>query len=115
MLKTLLAKLGSGGAAETDVASVAEGLRSGSVTVIDVREPDEWREGHIRGAVHIPLGSLATQAGTIDRSKPVVTICRSGKRSLRAAEILTSSGFPDVKSMAGGMIAWTAAHQPTTR
>lgn len=115
MFKGLMSRLTGGGAREMDVASVAQELAAGSITVVDVREPDEWREGHIRGAIHIPLGTLSDNLGKIDSSKPVVTVCRSGMRSLRGADILLGAGFEDVKSMAGGMNAWQSARQPIKR
>ncbi len=88
---------------------------AGPVTIVDVREPDEWRGGHIAGAVHIPLGDLARRAGEVDASGPVVTVCRSGRRSLDAVRILQAAGAEDVKSMAGGMIAWQEAGRPIAR
>jgi hydroxyacylglutathione hydrolase len=115
MLRRLLGMLTQGNAKETSIASVAQGLAVGGITVVDVRGDDEWQDGHIRGAIHIPLGSLQASAGTLDRSKPVVTVCRSGMRSLRGADILMAAGFDDVKSMAGGMKAWQSAGQPVTK
>ncbi|MGB3330397.1 MAG: rhodanese-like domain-containing protein [Thermomicrobiales bacterium] len=115
MFKSVMSKLMGGGAQETDVATVVEGLAAGTITVVDVREQDEWRAGHIRGAIHIPLGSLGERTAKIDRSKPVVTVCRSGMRSLRGADTLRAAGFEDVRSMAGGMNAWVSARQPVAR
>jgi len=115
MFKGLMSKLTGGGAQETDVATVAQELAAGTITVVDVREPDEWRDGHIRGAIHIPLGTLGDNLGKIDRRKPVVTVCRSGMRSLRGADILLGGGCKEVKSMAGGMNAWKSARQPIKR
>jgi len=115
MFKGLMSKLTGGGAQETDVATVAQELAAGTITVVDVRETDEWRDGHIRGAIHIPLGMLSDNLGKIDQTKPVVTVCRSGMRSLRGADILLGAGFEDVRSMAGGMNAWQSAHQPIKR
>jgi hydroxyacylglutathione hydrolase len=75
--------------------------------MLDVRELQEWREGHIPGAVHIPLGSLAARVRELDSAKEIVAVCRSGSRSMVAARILTSSGFAQVSNLAGGMIAWS--------
>lgn len=86
-----------------------------STQIVDVREPDEWTEGHIAGAVHIPLGDLLQRAGELDPNRPVVTVCHLGGRSLIAAEALSNAGFQDVASMAGGMAAWEDAGQPITR
>ena len=75
--------------------------------ILDVREPYEWREGHVHSAVHIPLGALTVRARELDPSKEIVVVCRSGNRSMTAAKILTSAGFTQVSNLAGGMIAWS--------
>lgn len=80
------------------------------VTVIDVREPDEYRGelGHIAGASLVPLATVAAAASSIDAQKPLVVVCRSGGRSGKAALWLAERGFARVASMAGGMRAWNA-------
>lgn len=102
-------------APETDIAQVAQARANGEVQIVDVREPDEWAAGHIPDAVLIPLGHLAFRHHELDPKRPVVAVCRSGNRSLVAAELLLNAGFSDVKSMAGGMIAWAQAGHPVTR
>ena len=77
--------------------------QAGAVTLLDVRELDEWVKGHAAGAVHIPLAEL--DPGTVDTAKPIVTVCRSGSRSGKAAAKLSEAGFT-VYNMAGGMSAW---------
>lgn len=76
---------------------------AGDVTLLDVREPEEWVKGHAAGAVHIPLGDI--NPTTLDTSKPIVAVCRSGNRSGKATELLREAGI-DVRNMAGGMNAW---------
>ena len=83
--------------------------------VIDVREPDEWDAGHLAEATLIPLGELAERRHELDPAAPVVIVCRSGRRSLVAAEYLQQLRFPEARSLAGGMIAWSAAGQPVER
>lgn len=80
------------------------------VTVIDVREPDEYRGelGHVPGALLVPLATLAAASGSIDAAKPLVMVCRSGGRSGKAALALLERGFHRIASMAGGMRAWNA-------
>lgn len=92
--------------AETDVRRVRD-------QIVDVRESNEVATGMIPGAIHIPLGLLPTRARELDRGRPVITVCRSGKRSARAAEELEAAGF-EAHTMAGGMIAWQAAGLPTS-
>lgn len=80
----------------------------GSVQVLDVRYPNEWEEGRIDGALHIPVDDLDERTDELDRGRPVVTVCRSGRRSERAATFLREEGF-DAESLDGGMEAWHAA------
>lgn len=100
---------------EVDVARVARDRSIPGIQIVDVRELDEWRDGHIPGAIHIPLGELAGRRSELDPDRPIVTVCRSGKRSLNAAQQLTQAGFPAVASMAGGMLAWRHDNQPVER
>jgi glyoxylase-like metal-dependent hydrolase (beta-lactamase superfamily II)/rhodanese-related sulfurtransferase len=82
--------------------------------IVDVREPDEWAGplGRIAGARAIPLGELAARVGELDRVRPVVTVCRSGARSARAAALLQKAGFAEVANLAGGMLRWRADGLP---
>jgi rhodanese-related sulfurtransferase len=79
------------------------------VTLLDVREPDEWAKGHAAGAVHVPLGDL--DPATVDTSRPIVAVCGSGNRSAKAADLLRQAGI-DVRNMAGGMKTWYRAGLP---
>jgi rhodanese-related sulfurtransferase len=96
-------------AADVTPAAAAELLRAGAVTVIDVRDGDEWSAGHIRGAVHIPLSSLSP--GAVDAGKPIIAVCRSGSRSGKATDILRAGGLT-VHNMTGGMNAWARSGLP---
>ncbi|MDQ2682887.1 MAG: rhodanese-like domain-containing protein [Chloroflexota bacterium] len=100
---------------EVDVAETARVWEEQSAQLVDVREPREWAEGHMPGAVHIPLGDLIRRASELDKSRPVIAICRSGHRSLAATDALLDLGFSDVASMNGGMIAWAKAGKPIER
>jgi len=85
--------------------------------VLDVREPDEFKSGHLRGAKLIPLGSLADKLSEIEKfkDKTVLVYCRSGNRSATAANILCRAGFSDVSNLAGGIIAWQSEHYPVKK
>ena len=76
--------------------------------ILDVREDHEWAAGGIAGAHHIPLGELATRLDEVDRSRPVVTVCRSGNRSGKAARQLNRCGL-NAHNLDGGLGAWVAA------
>jgi rhodanese-related sulfurtransferase len=96
---------------ELPPAQVAEMLDAGDVQLVDVREDYEHEAGHIPGSRHIDLPELKDQAGTLDRSKPVVFYCRSGDRSSMPAEAFRNSGW-DAHNMAGGLTAWSEAGLP---
>jgi rhodanese-related sulfurtransferase len=81
--------------------------------LVDVREGDEWAAGHAPGAVHVPLGEVSNAASRFD-GQQVLTVCRSGGRSAKAAEILEGVGV-DVRNVAGGMPAWAEAGLPVVR
>lgn len=83
--------------------------------VIDVREPDEWAEGHIDGATHIPLGSLAAQLSAIPTDRDVVLVCHSGQRSGMATALLRRNGYARAVNMEGGMVAWERQRLPVAR
>jgi rhodanese-related sulfurtransferase len=85
----------------------AEALADGSAQVIDVREPYEVEAGRIPGSRHVELQELPAQAETVDRDKPVIFQCRSGARSLMAAQAFRRAGY-DAWSMAGGLEQWVA-------
>ncbi|HRO31086.1 rhodanese-like domain-containing protein [Citricoccus sp.] len=79
--------------------------------VLDVREDFEVAEGMIPGAIHIPMGQLGTRLDELDRTRPVIVVCRSGSRSARVAEALEAAGYA-ADTMGGGMVAWQGAGLP---
>jgi rhodanese-related sulfurtransferase len=103
------------GAPEITVEEYLRQAAGSSAQVVDVREPEEWALGHMPESVLIPMDDLAARMRELDPAQPVVTVCRSGRRSLISAAQLLASGFSDVKSLAGGMIAWVEAGQPVER
>jgi rhodanese-related sulfurtransferase len=94
-----------------DARTVAE--RLDHLQLVDVRQPNEWEAGHIEGAVHLPGHDLSHRLDQLDRSRPVVTVCRAGTRSDDAAEWLRGQGF-DAASLEGGLLAWKWAGLPLT-
>ncbi len=115
MFRNLIQTITGPNPLETDVAEAVKARTDGATQIVDVREPDEWAEGHIPGAMHIPLGQLQVQHKKLDPARPVITVCRSGGRSLNAANLLKDAGFADVKSITGGMGAWVRAGQPVKK
>jgi rhodanese-related sulfurtransferase len=86
-------------------------LQRQGATIVDVREDHEWDAGRIPGAVHIPLMQLAAQVESLPADGPIVFQCKSGGRSLMAAQALRAAGRPAC-SLAGGLHAWQDAGLP---
>jgi rhodanese-related sulfurtransferase len=85
------------------------------VQLVDVRGPGEYASGRIGGARLLPLEELERRAGELDRARPVVCVCRSGKRSVQAVGKLKALGFERVEQLAGGMQAWEQAGLPVEK
>ena len=79
-----------------------------SPILLDVRESDEWRQGHLEGALPLPRGFLEIKVESVipNKNSPVIAYCAGGVRSLLAAKVMKEMGYQDVSSMAGGYGAW---------
>ena len=93
---------------QMDSKHLREVLGRENIQVVDVRAPDEWRRGHLPGAIHIPLAALPERVGELDASKPIVLHCKGGGRSSIATSFLQSNGFGSVSNLAGGYEGWVA-------
>ena len=82
--------------------------------VVDVRADNEWNEGHLPAAIHIPLGRLTERLSELPQQQPLLVQCAAGTRSAIAASVLTRAGVTDVSNLVGGYNAWAAAGLPTT-
>lgn len=96
---------------EVDIATFAARHAEGAA-VIDVREPDEYTDGHVPGAVPIPLGDVPDRVDEVPADRTVYLICARGGRSMRAAEHLAGLGR-DVVNVGGGTIGWVDAGHAT--
>lgn len=83
-------------------------LRKKKVQVVDVRAPDEWKHGHLPGAIHIPLAAMPDRFGELETSSPIVVHCRGGGRSSIATSFLQAQGIGDVTNLDGGYEGWVA-------
>ena len=89
------------------------------VTVVDVRQPDEWAGElkHIRSAKHIPLGQLGDHLESLvegqANGRPHVFVCKAGGRSVRAADLAQTYGLKNVFNLQGGMLAWSPLYPET--
>ena len=89
-----------------DARELIAGNKESEIIILDVRQPEEYKTGHVPGAVFIPLPDLIDNVGELDPKKPVIAYCRSGTRSRAAAAFLLSEGFSKVYNMDGGITAW---------
>jgi rhodanese-related sulfurtransferase len=95
---------------EVDLDTFAAEYEKG-VTLLDVRNPDEYEEKHVDGALLIPLGELEERLDEVPKASPLYVICAAGGRSLRAAQALSDAGYEAV-SVAGGTNGWAASGRP---
>jgi rhodanese-related sulfurtransferase len=96
---------------EVSTEETARALAEGSAQVVDVREPYERDAGYVEGTEHIELQQLAGAAQSLDRERSVIFYCRSGVRSLMAAQAFQRAGY-DAYSMAGGLVEWAGEGRP---
>ena len=101
---------------EISPEDAAKELQNAAATIVDVREKDEWDEGHIPHALHMSRGTieLDIEEKFPDKNAMIICHCGGGGRSALAAESLQKIGYKNVRSMAGGLKAWKAAGLPTT-
>lgn len=92
-------------------------INQDDAVVIDVRESNEYSEGHIINSLHIPLVSLKTRLKDIEKykAKKVIIACRSGNRSSSACATLKKEGFENVFNLGGGVMAWESANLPLVK
>ncbi|MCI2256164.1 sulfurtransferase TusA family protein [Domibacillus sp. PGB-M46] len=114
VLRHFLRKGGADAASETVVIpeisleDFKEKVENGEhMTVLDVRELEEYQEGHIDGAIHIPLGEVEQRSGELKKDDLIYVICHSGRRSELAAQTMSKQGFKQLINVVPGMRDWT--------
>ena len=108
-------KLFGSGAPSLTAVEVNEKLKFGKhPLVLDVRQPDEYRQGHIAGSKLIPLNELHRRMKELPQGREIVCVCASGSRSASAAKTLAKEGYT-VFDMQGGMLAWRRAKLPVQK
>lgn len=102
------------GIKEVDCTAALQLINHKNALVLDVREDDEYKAGHILHSTLIPLGKLNERVGELEKHKerPVVIVCRSGNRSGTACMALGKHGFSQAYNLAGGITAWQKANLP---
>jgi rhodanese-related sulfurtransferase len=105
------------GSREVGVADAVQLINRQDAAVVDVREPGEFKSGHIPNARNVPVGQIGERTKELEKlkGKPIVLTCASGNRSTTAAGALRKAGFENVVSLAGGMGAWTQAGMPVEK
>lgn len=102
------------GIKEVDATAALQLINHKNAVVLDVREDDEYKAGHVLNSMLIPLGKLKERVGELEQYKeqPVVVVCRSGNRSGTACAMLGKHGFTQAYNLAGGVMAWQKANLP---
>jgi len=102
---------------EISPGDAAAKSKSGNAVIIDVRDKDEWDEGHIPGAINMSRGTieLDIEEKVPDPNAMIICHCGGGGRSALAAESLQKMGYKNVRNMAGGFKAWKAEGLPTAK
>ena len=103
-LSALRAATSLGGADAISHDELVDAHKADSVTIVDVREPVEYRGGHVAGAINVPLSAFDPRR--IPDGKPVVVYCASGARSGMAVGMLKQAGFADVRNYRPGFAIW---------
>lgn len=105
------------GVKEVDNAGALQLINHKNALILDVREEDEFKSGHILNAKLIPLLKLKDRLGELEkyREQAIVVVCRSGSRSATAAALLGNRGFQQAYNLAGGMMAWQKSDLPIER
>lgn len=96
-----------------DAARRVADMPGGECILLDVREDDELKICRIAEAAHIPMGDIPRRMGELDRRKEIIVFCHHGVRSYNVASFLKQQGFANVKSMAGGIEAWSVNVDPS--
>lgn len=97
---------------EISVHEVHQALKDDSIRLIDVRGEDEWNAARIEGATLASKELVDAMMASWDKDTPIVFYCHSGVRSLHAVHFFAQKGFTNVKSMAGGIDAWSVEVDP---
>lgn len=116
----LLLPMLSRSAAGISVLSVTEAvmlMSRKSALVLDVRESDEFAQGHLQGARNVPLSQLSARLKELEkfRDKPVLVVCDRGRRANAAAKLLKAQNFTALNVLKGGMQAWLEAKMPSSK
>jgi len=107
----------SGGVKRLGPAEATRLINSEDAVIVDVRSDGEFRQGHIINALNVPEKQLEAQLGKLSKhkDKPLITVCRTGQVSAKAATALRRHGFERVNTLAGGLLSWEGASLPLSK
>ena len=99
------------------VSSEAKNLmaKNKQIFLLDVRTPEEYRQGHLRGAVLIPMGEMERRIAEVPGNRPVLVYCAGGSRSRAVANFLAERGYRSVYNMSDGIVGWYRNGMPVER
>jgi sulfur-carrier protein adenylyltransferase/sulfurtransferase len=97
------------------VAEAKDMLDRGGVQLVDVREPHEFRSGHVPGATLIPLSTVVNHIGELDDEKPILFVCGVGQRSALACEYAAALGKTNLYNLEGGTEGWLREGLPVEK
>ena len=102
---------------EVGVTAAVQLINRQDAAIVDVREPNEFKGGHIPNARNIPAGQFDNRSKDLEKlkSRPILLVCQSGTRSAQAGAKLQKLGYKDVAALAGGMAAWQQAGMPVEK
>lgn len=105
------------GFSSVNPAMATQLINRNDAVILDVREDNEYREGHIVNSVHIPMSYLNDRLKDLEKykGKPIIVGCRSGQRSSHACSVLKKQGFETVYNLSGGIMAWKSDNLPLTK
>lgn len=106
--------LAMSGIKSANVSEAVQLVNHNNAVMVDVCEVNEYQKGHIPGTINIPLSTMSSRFGELEKykSKPVVMVCRSGQRSGKAGTMLRKQGFENVYNLTGGNLAWQRENLP---
>lgn len=92
-------------------------LNQDSGVIVDLRSAQEYADGHISGAIHLPVAEVGERVSELDKYKDstIVLVCKMGQHSGATSRVLKGAGFNDVRRLDGGMSEWTSANMPVVK